>query len=307
MRTEKIIMVSLVANALLACSSPPKLNEPEGDWISFEPVVSQSSIAQQSTNTLYSSSNLLVNNMSPAPQSMAAVPAKQLDYSKVIFVMFDGKNVPLYKAVRDVVPASLMVKLSPDVAQNFRGNVSWIGNDQWPYVLRKMLTSAGLDADINDSRKEVVVKYAKPSAPLSGKPLVDKPALPGTPDKGSNVIHPPLVPVVTLAPAQSVTDKPKLLIKPVPVLKVWKIDKGTSLKNGFDLWVSKEKCPVGNGKWNIRWNTDTDYPIDYPLSFTSKNFEDATSQLFNLYRKAQAPLYVSGYRNQCLIVISDRK
>ncbi|EBK0918518.1 pilus assembly protein PilL, partial [Salmonella enterica] len=33
----------------------------------------------------------------------------------------------------------------------------------------------------------------------------------------------------------------------------------------------------------------------------------ATDQLFNLYRKAQVPLYADGYRNQCLIIINEGK
>lgn len=114
----------------------------------------------------------------------------------------------------------------------------------------------------------------------------------------------------SVKPLTSIASKPSIpvaTVKIAPVMKVWKIEKGTTLKSGFTEWVSKETCPKGKGKWLLRWETDTDYPIDYPLSFSSKNFEDATSKLFNLYQKAQAPLYVSGYRNQCLIVISDKK
>ncbi|BBI92136.1 hypothetical protein [Serratia symbiotica] len=47
------------------------------------------------------------------------------------------------------------------------------------------------------------------------------------------------------------------------------------------------------------------YPIDYALSFSAANLEAATAQLFTLWRHAQVPLFVSGYRQQCLIVVSE--
>lgn len=107
----------------------------------------------------------------------------------------------------------------------------------------------------------------------------------------------------------SATTKPPVVVpvKVNPVLKVWEIQKGTTLVTGFIRWMDRDKCPSEDGKWKLKRQTDTDYPIDYPLSFHAASFEDAARQLFNLYRKAQAPIYVSGYRNQCLIVISDRK
>lgn len=293
MQTNKIIILSLMINTLSACSSPPTLSEPTGDWISFEPPVPQPPLTH--------------SNLGSLPVTPVSVPLViQSDASKFILVQDNGKNVPLYKAVRAIVPASWSVKLAPDVAKNYRGNVSWTGNDQWPYVLRKMFSNTTLIADIDDVKKEVVVKFAKPAI---------SPVIPSTPlvtvTSSVKVLQAPIVPVVTQTqvPEQAIVVNPKpiLIIKPVPTLKVWKLDKGISLKQGFDLWVSEEKCQAGNGKWHVRWDTDTDYAIDYSLSFTATNFEDATSQLFNLYQKAQAPLYVSGYRNQCLIVISDKK
>ncbi|MEX0446568.1 TcpQ domain-containing protein [Xenorhabdus sp. SGI246] len=303
MRTKKIILVGLITNALSACSSPPKLSEPEGDWVSFEPVVSQIPSSQ-----IHQSS--AVDIMSQ-PMPATILTTRQGNYSKTSFVTDDGKHIPLYTAVRKIVPVSWGVKLSPDVSQNFRSNVSWTGNDQWPHVLRKMLTSYGLVADISETKKAVFVKYstqtAAPVTTATGKLLSDKPVILATIGKDGKTRLPPVTPAVTQSTKQITPEIPKPIIKSAPEIKVWKIDKGTSLKKGFESWVSKEKCPTGNGKWNVRWDTDTDYAIDYLLSFSSASFEDATRQLFNLYRKAQAPLYVSGYRHQCLIVISDRK
>ncbi|MBG6243491.1 MAG: pilus assembly protein PilL [Candidatus Symbiopectobacterium sp. Dall1.0] len=240
------------------------------------------------------------------------MPVAQSGSDKTGLILSNGKNVPLYKAVRDVVPASWGVKLSPDVAQNYRGKVSWTGNDQWPYVLHRMLASAGLTASVNDFTKEVVINYAAPAVkPVSpvlitgNKLLNEKTAPPAITPKAVNVLPAPRMLGVTPSSAQPVSEK--LKPAPLPVLKSWKIDKGPSLITGFEEWVSKEKCPSLNGKWKIRKDTDNDYPVDYPLSFSSVNLEDATRQLFELYKNAPAPIYVTGYPVQCLIVISEKK
>lgn len=306
---------------------PPKLSEPEGDWISFDtPAVINSANHQQTTVSSFKNphSSITQTNYVKPSQFEGLAATNNLPE----FVNQNGNNVPLYKAIRTIVPAHLGVSLAPDVASNFRGNVSWTGNDQWTHVLRKMLASHNLKAEVKPKAQEVVVTYLH--RPVKTKPVLKEKtdvsiqkAQQGThksvfvaPVKEGKVLKVPIVPVVT-------TGKPKPLevsgavaaLKPTlkpsqvqkPVLKVWTIDKGMTLKSGFSEWVAKETCPGGKGKWLVRWDTDTDYPIDYPLTFSGINFEDVTSQLFNLYRKAQAPLYVSGYRNQCFIVISDKK
>lgn len=310
MQTNKLILLALTANALSACSSPPKLSEPKGDWVSFESVPVQASAAPSYINV----GSQQVDNVTAKQQPGITTPAIQPYSDKTLLVLSNGKNEPLYKAVRSVVPASWGIKLSPEVAQKFRGKVSWTGNDQWPYVLQRMLASAGLTSTVNDSTKEVVIYFSAPAIkPASsvltlGKKLMNEKVIrpDATPEK-VNVLHPPLVPVVTLPSVQQAPEKPKPVTKPLPVLKAWKIDKGPSLLKGFEEWVSKDKCPSMDGKWRIRKDTDNDYPVDYPLSFSSANLEDATRQLFELYKNAPAPIYVTGYPIQCLIVISDQK
>lgn len=149
------------------------------------------------------------------------------------------------------------------------------------------------------------------AANVDKKPELKKDDKKPEPLKGfvTPVITPPLATVKAKNPFGT-TPVNKSVIVPVmvaPPLKHWSVAPGTTLKQTFLKWAGEEKCPVGNGKWSVNWDTDTNYDIDYPLSFSSANFEDVTRQLFNLYKNAQAPLYVSGYRNQCLIVISDRK
>ncbi len=54
------------------------------------------------------------------------------------------------------------------------------GNDQWPYVLRKMLVSYGLKAEINDKKAEIVILYAQQanvpvkSVTSSANPLITR-------------------------------------------------------------------------------------------------------------------------------------
>lgn len=308
MKNKKVFIVALVANAITACSSPPQLTEPDGDWISFDAPQSRQVTPQPDRM-----SNPFTG-ITPAPDVSAGTDHHELP----ALVKSDGENVPLYKALRTIVPDAMTVRLAPDVAQNFRSLVSWRGGDQWPYVLRKMLDVNGLKADVNSSRKEVNVQYAqKASVPVKAIPV--KPVHPADKAHSATVLKTPVIPKVTegnkpVIPAPSTpplkTDpvvKVVPVARPAPVLKTWKIEKGTTLKAGYMAWASKETCPADKGKWSVRWETDTDYPIDYPLSFTSNGFEDATRQLFNLYQKAQAPLYVSGYRSQCLIIISDSK
>ncbi|GAB7400890.1 hypothetical protein OUHCRE2_43490 [Enterobacter asburiae] len=324
MINKKVFIVALAANAITACSSPPKLTEPDGDWISFD-VPQPQQVTPQPVKIRNPFAEDMANpKLSPVSDKNEIRPLLTSSTSTLpMLVKSDGKNVPLYKALRVIVPDSMKVKLAPDVAQNFRSSVSWSGGDQWPYVLQKMLVANGLKADVNSSRREVIVQYAqKVSVPVKapqGQPVQPTSTTATVKDNTATVLKTPLIPKVTEGTKPVMSDKstqqvkhdPVIkvapLAKPAPIFKPWIIEKGTTLKAGYMAWTSKENCPVGKGKWSVRWETDTDYPIDYPLSFSASNFEDATSQLFNLYRKAQAPLYVSGYRNQCLIIISDRK
>lgn len=97
----------------------------------------------------------------------------------------------------------------------------------------------------------------------------------------------------------------KVNLVPVITYRTWKINKGTTLRKSYEQWVSQEVCGNSGKKWNLRWDTNTDYSIDYDLTFQDKNFEGATEQLFKLWHNAKVPLYVNGYRLQCLVVVSD--
>lgn len=322
MKTNKVFIVGLVANAITACSSPPQLTEPNGDWISFDvPAKPQQTTPQSIQNRSYVFKGSL--NPSSLSENDNRIIRPLSDNSSSMLPMLvksDGRNEPLYKAVRIIVPNSMTVRLAPDVAQTFRHSVSWSGGDQWPHVLRNMLEANKLKADVNTSIGEVVIQYAqKSSVPVSVSSSKPTGLISAGNPKPVTVLKTPLIPKVTegAKPVAEVKPAPQqktppvfshpVLIKPAPVLKQWKIDKGSSLIKGFEGWVSKDKCPAMDGKWRLQKETDNDYPIDYPLSFSSADFQDATRQLFELYKNAPAPIYVTGYPNQCLIIISEKK
>lgn len=302
MQPNKLILCVLTANVLSACSSPPKLSEPKGDWVSFESVPVQSSAAPSYINV----GSQQVDNVTAKQQPGITTPVIQPNSDKTLLVLSNGKNEPLYKAVRSVVPASWGIKLSPGVAQNFRGKVSWTGNDQWPFVLRKMLTGNNLEAQIDGRQKLVVIVFGKSPAfaapvlakSISGKPVMNKPAVSkpvnpfaGTPSPTESLIHPAVA-----------TSKPAV----TPPVQTWSISKGLTLKEGIMSWAASEKCSAsGTTNWTVLWSTPVNYRVDAPLRF-SGDFHTALNEVFTLYQRAEKPLYAVTNTPQCLIRIEDK-
>lgn len=313
MLSEKFLLTAIMTTFLAGCQAQqqqPKRELPDEQtgWIkfipSYEPVYPQD-CCQPTSQT-----------RPPRAQSSnvpAAVPftSQQQVASLKDFVYGQERNAQISTAVRKIVPLSWGVVVEPDVVKNYKAKVSWEGNDQWPIVLRKMLTGTGLDADINDTKKHVIIKYSKQAvAPVTLEPIAPV-------KKELTSLHPPLVPAVTLAPALTTptASKPPFTpttISPVPAApapqtKTWKIDVNSSLRKAFEALAVKETCQTGNRKWRVNWETETDYAIEEPLTFTSANFENMTHQLFELYSNAKVPLKVDGYSQQCVIFVVDKK
>ncbi|WP_455865272.1 TcpQ domain-containing protein [Pantoea agglomerans] len=234
------------------------------------------------------------------------------------FVQRDGAAPTLRAAMRDIVPKGQTVVFDKAVSADAPALWRWTGNDRWQYVAGKMLATHGLKATINVKANTVTVEPAQraqtahsagqsATLPLAaGIPGNTLPAgaiqaAPGL-AAGRNPFRGEKPAAGTVITASSTA---KLPVQPAPVVRVWKIERGTTLRQGYELWASQEVCPPGKPKWTVRWDTGTNYPIDYTLTFRAANFEDATAQLFSLWHRAQVPLFVSGYRQQCLVVISD--
>lgn len=226
-----------------------------------------------------------------------------------VFINNSGTAPTLRAAIVKIVPSGWQVKYDPSVKPDAPQFVRWNGNDRWPYVLNGVLGERRLKA-ISDTKLRTVTvspqqraKAASGPAPtvIASTPSIQGPKSPFRAGSVATVV--PSSPSVAKSPGDL---KPPVVI-PKPVMKTWKIDKGVSLKAGFDEWLAKENCGPSPGKWKARWDTDINYQNDYPLYFSAASLEEATAQLFALYRQAKVPLYVNGYVPQCLIVISDSK
>lgn len=84
----------------------------------------------------------------------------------------------------------------------------------------------------------------------------------------------------------------------------WKAVAGSTLKESLTDWAGKADCASG-GHWVVIWQTSTDYRIDAPLVFKG-NFESALVQVFDLYKKADKPLFAEASRLQCLVSVTDK-
>ncbi|EHA2157643.1 hypothetical protein JKH83_002558 [Salmonella enterica] len=133
---------------------------------------------------------------------------------------------------------------------------------------------------------------ASPS-PVGGKPDVSTPApSTATPVKPATA---------TAAVAKPLTGTP---VTVAPSGPEWKAVSGSTLKESLTDWAGKADCSSG-GHWVVIWQTSTDYRIDAPLVFKG-NFESALVQVFDLYKKADKPLFAEASRLQCLVSVTDK-
>lgn len=227
------------------------------------------------------------NNAVPATTLTGpSTPEKQ-----IYFVRHDGKG-SLQKALKEIVPLDWTAEISPEVTKTFRRTISWQGNDQWPYVLDKMLRNYGLTVIKNTEKRHLLIDFQQQKGKTSQK-------APVSPDKT------PASPVRT--PVSS--DKlPQKSLTPVTVPQkqteklTWNLKKGSTLRDGLTEWASSSPC--GNSTWNLVWDTPVNYRIDAPLIFRG-NFESALKDTLMLYLSADKPLYAFRNIAQCVITIKD--
>ncbi|HFU3030582.1 TPA: TcpQ domain-containing protein [Escherichia coli] len=227
------------------------------------------------------------NNAVPATTLTGpSTPEKQ-----IYFVRHDGKG-SLQKALKEIVPSDWTAEISPEVTKTFRRTISWQGNDQWPYVLDKMLRNYGLTVIKNTEKRHLLIDFQQQKGKTSQK-------APVSPDKT------PASPVRT--PVSS--DKlPQKSLTPVTVPQkqteklTWNLKKGSTLRDGLTEWASSSPC--GTSTWNLVWDTPVNYRIDAPLIFRG-NFESALKDTLMLYLSADKPLYAFRNIAQCVITIKD--
>lgn len=227
------------------------------------------------------------NNAVPATTLTGpSTPEKQ-----IYFVRHDGKG-SLQKALKEIVPSDWTAEISPEVTKTFRRTISWQGNDQWPYVLDKMLRNYGLTVIKNTEKRHLLIDFQQQKGKTSQKAPVSPDITPAspvrTPVSSDKLPQKPLTPATV---PQKQTEK-----------LTWNLKKGSTLRDGLTEWASSSPC--GNSTWNLVWDTPVNYRIDAPLIFRG-NFESALKDTLMLYLSADKPLYAFRNIAQCVITIKD--
>ncbi|EDV0528682.1 hypothetical protein NY70_004517 [Salmonella enterica subsp. enterica] len=134
--------------------------------------------------------------------------------------------------------------------------------------------------------------------PFSPSPVVPQPRV-NTPAPSAVATVKPAT--GSVAVAKPLTGTPVTVVASGPE---WKAIAGSTLKESLTDWAGKADCS-GGGHWVVIWQTSTDYRIDAPLVFKG-NFESALVQVFDLYKKADKPLFAEASRLQCLVSVTDK-
>ncbi|EPU8562912.1 toxin co-regulated pilus biosynthesis Q family protein [Yersinia enterocolitica] len=228
-----------------------------------------------------------------------------------------GQAQTLRQAVTRIAPVGWQHSYGPGITPDVRRPLQWRGNDQWPYVLNKLLLQENLQATIYGSTQRIVISNqfvgstvtptnsAVPVKPikLSGNPVLSE----SKPVSASQVMIknpfgqklPPVVPVNNSATVVM----PKTIVSP----KVWRIEAGSTLKDTLFNWSATEKCSTpGVSHWTVAWLTPVNYRIDAPLQFEG-SYREALNNLFTLYGSAKVPLYAGVRSNQCVISVDDKE
>lgn len=195
-------------------------------------------------------------------------------------VSVNARNLRLEAMLRTIIPPGWTPVISADLKRKFTSTLSITANDQWPYVLNRLLQQNGWVALIDWPQKQVFVAYRGPgfSATSSG---------------------------VSSQSGTEASAIPK--VAPAPAPKIWRIDAGSTLKDTLFNWAAAEKCAApGVNTWTVAWLTPVNYRIDAPLQFKG-DFRSVLNSLFTLYGSAQVPLYAGIRSAQCVVSVDDKE
>ncbi|MDN0112733.1 TcpQ domain-containing protein [Yersinia mollaretii] len=257
------------------------------------------------------------------------------------FVKRTVHNQSIDAVLRQIIPQGWSIDYSADLKGISQQRIDFEANDQWPFVLDRLLIQHQLVALIDWPTQRVSLAHwttAFNPAPVA----ISSPAKAdnkSTPTKSSLSVPPvttsgPRNPFSasrratesTKAPGSKITTQSLSampvssitpIIKPVTVVKpliksvvrpqVWRVDAGSTLKDTLFNWAASEKCSVpGISNWTIAWLTSVNYRIDAPLQFEG-NFRDALNSLFTLYGTAKVPLYAGIRQAQCVISVDEKE
>ncbi|KAB1469230.1 hypothetical protein FZI27_20115 [Cronobacter sakazakii] len=273
MKISRLIILAVPAIFAIGCGSNNKLPQPKGERLPLNqlgiPAELAIAIAREKNKTVYHTPVSSLNNSNKTTgNNFKTQTVADLSFSHAKKTTVNGLT-----ATRPVTPSTLV--------SNQKGAKDPFGND-----INK-ITNASVSPKF--TAPIVTTGPATPAGAMTSKQAVPV-------SSGSFKNNPLTTPVI----------QPKVNLKPIKLnvvnTKTWVADSGSSLWKTIIKWSEQEKCN-STDKWNVIWPVEIDYPIDYRLTFTG-NFYEAVTKLFDLYKKAEQPLYIDIYSNQCIISVS---
>lgn len=280
--------------------------------------------------------------MAFTPPTLQAV--KYLGTTEAVEILQGRGQGTLAQTLKQIAPTGWDVVLSADISTAAKGKTfRWQGGDRWTHVLDTLLQSQQWGALVNWQHRSVSVAKLPGSVGMPHKAVgTEVMTAPIKTDSGTSApLTPPVVsatPVALATAAQNIppkvtTEKPSpvgntstvsTLVSPVtpsistppaaftpgpavitpPMGKAWSATVGSTLRESVTRWAQEAPCQ-SSGQWVVIWPTRLDYRIDAQLTFHGP-FEDVLSQLFELYRQADKPLFVAANRLQCLVHVDDK-
>ncbi|ALG18773.1 TcpQ domain-containing protein [Salmonella enterica subsp. enterica serovar Typhi] len=235
---------------------------------------------------------------------------------EVCFVLRDAYRVQAKtKALTSVTPAvtGAARTSSPETTRNpYTGVLP--GNKAEPVIAGQHLAAKKGTSGVSSAPPVKQVSSPAPRNPFTGKNLtgttlsashspapVGEKAQAKTPSPSTVKAVNPATATVLATTTKPLTGTPVAAVASGPE---WKAVVGSTLKESLTDWAGRADCP-GGGHWVVIWQTPTDYRIDAPLVFKG-NFETALVQVFDLYKKADKPLFAEASRLQCLVSVADK-
>ncbi|EAU4783681.1 hypothetical protein CHX87_004703 [Salmonella enterica subsp. enterica serovar Minnesota] len=281
--------VSFVQQQLMAALTPVLPAPPRPSGTSSSPP-SKNVPLQVPSRAIASAPHVTTSSRWPALTSTGQRPA-------IPALALPGKAPTLRQALAKIVPPGWTIHYDIGLKPEVRRPLTWQGNDQWTYVLNRLLAQEKLRASINWTTQKVSVSAAS----QADVPAVSPPVVKATPGKttGKNPFTGSKASTVPVASKVSV-------VKPSAVRPVtWQASVGSTLKDTLLEWTTRENCTAG-GTWKLAWNTTVNYRIDAPLVF-SGSFRSAINDLFILYGTASTPLYAATQSAQCVLLVDDKE
>ncbi|EEJ1220005.1 hypothetical protein GQG94_004277 [Salmonella enterica] len=272
MTYKKLVLLTASAITLMGCSSkPPELPKPEGERIALNQMGIPAELAIEINRQSFKAAESNKTAVKPVVSTLSPVVANTNGF------LHAKNNQDVAKAASNPVVNSVSNKVTSTVIATANNTVS-----KNPFT--------GASKSVEQKNNSIV-------SPKMSAPIVSTASTKSTLAVNNNTN------VASAAPKQANVINP-VPIKLQPVGKSWGAKSGETLKGVVNRWAAGEFC-AGVNKWQVVWPLLIDYRIDSPLNFNGEYFE-VLNKLFDLYRKADVPLFVDVYKSQCIISVTDK-